>query len=46
MKTYELVFDIKAIESIEKLPNNIKERVVNKLKKSKVNPHHYFEKLT
>jgi mRNA interferase RelE/StbE len=46
MGEYKLIFDEKAIESIEKLPSNIQKRIVNKLKESKLNPHHYFEKLT
>lgn len=43
---YLLLFDKKALLNLEKLPNDIKNRIVEKLKKSKNNPHHYFKKLT
>jgi len=43
---YELRFDERALNAIENFPNDIKERIVKKLKQSKINPHHYFMKLS
>lgn len=43
---YKLKFDEKALNSIANFPNNIKERIIKKLKKAKLNPFHYFEKLS
>lgn len=42
---YELLFDPKALEQLNKLPVNIRERILNKLEDAKRNPHRYFEKL-
>lgn len=43
--SYQLVFDDKAIEQLEKLPKNISRRIFKKLQQTKTNPHRYFEKL-
>ena len=43
---YKLKFDERALNSIEKFPSEIKERVVKKLLKTKDDPYHYFEKLS
>ncbi len=42
---YELLFDSKAIESMEKLPKQIRSRLFKKLQETKKNPFRYFEKL-
>ena len=34
------------MKTLEKLPDEIKTRITNKLILSKENPHHYFEKLS
>lgn len=43
---YELKFDDKVAKYLEKLPNNISKRIFKKLQETKLNPHHYFEKLS
>ncbi len=43
---YEVVFDNQAIEFLEKLPREIKERIYRKIESAKENPHRYFERLT
>lgn len=43
---YELIFDSKALSSIEKLPKGIKTRIIKKLLDVKTQPYHYFEKLS
>ena len=43
---YELIFDSKVLSSLEKLPKEIRTRIINKLLDSKINPFHYFEKLS
>lgn len=42
---YEIIFDGKAIECLEKLPQNISKRIFNKILNSKTNPQKYFKKL-
>lgn len=42
---YKLIFDKKALHQLNKLPSEIKERIWNKLQKSKESPHRFFEKL-
>lgn len=42
---YEIIFDPKAIEFLDKFPKNIKERIYNKIISTKENPFHYFTKL-
>jgi len=42
---YELDFDDRVANIIEKLPKEISKRILNKLEKTKENPHRYFEKL-
>ena len=43
---YELLFDEEAIEFLNKLPKDLKERIFNKLITAKENPFHFFERLT
>ncbi|MGM5487747.1 MAG: type II toxin-antitoxin system RelE family toxin [Nanobdellota archaeon] len=43
---YELVFDEKVLQYLEKLPKNISKRIFKKLQDTKEKPHHYFVKLT
>ena len=42
---YELVFDDKAIDFLNKLPKDLRERVYNKIIKTKENPLRYFKRL-
>lgn len=42
---YEIIFDEKAIDNLEKLRNPIKKRIFNKITSTKENPFHYFESL-
>ena len=42
---YEILFDEEAIDFLNKLPKQIKERIFNKLITTKENPPHYFERL-
>ncbi len=43
---YELIFDGEAVEFLNKLPKEVKERIFNKLVNAKENPFHFFERLT
>ncbi|MCL4326136.1 MAG: type II toxin-antitoxin system RelE/ParE family toxin [Candidatus Thermoplasmatota archaeon] len=43
---YTVTFDTEAIEFLSKLPPKIKERLFNKITSTKMNPFHYFERLT
>ena len=43
---YELVFDEKVLQYLEKLPRSISRRIFKKLQEIKENPHHFFVKLT
>ena len=43
---YEVIFDDKAIEFLEKLDKKNKERIFNKIISTKDDPFHFFEKLT
>lgn len=43
---YEIIFDEKAIEFLNKVPKELKERIFNKITSTKENPFHFFEKLT
>ncbi|MBS3176790.1 type II toxin-antitoxin system RelE/ParE family toxin [Candidatus Woesearchaeota archaeon] len=42
---YDVIFDDEAIEFLNKLPKEIKERMFNKIIFSKENPFHFFERL-
>jgi mRNA interferase RelE/StbE len=42
---YELIFDEKAIQILEKFHRDVKIRIFKKLQLTKENPHRYFEKL-
>jgi len=43
---YEVIFDPKAIEFLEKLDKKNRERIFNKIMATKEDPFHYFDKLT
>lgn len=43
---YEVFFDEEAIEFLNKLPLEIKERIFNKIIAAKEAPFHFFERLT
>ena len=43
---YELIFDEEAIDLLNTLPKEIKERIFKKIISSKENPFHFFERLT
>ena len=43
---YDIVFDEKAIEFLEKIEKNTRKRIYNKIISTKENPFHYFERLT
>ena len=42
---YNLIFDKKALEELNKLPINIKKRIWDKLQQCKENPFHYLQHL-
>ena len=42
---FELIFDKKAGEELEKLPQEIRERIFNKLIQAKQDPLHFFVRL-
>lgn len=43
---YEIIFDPKAIEFLEKSEKQIAKRIWNKIMSTKENPHHFFERLS
>ena len=43
---YDIVFDEKAIEFLEKIEKNTRKRIYNKIISTKENPFHYFERLS
>lgn len=43
---YDIVFDEKAIEFLEKMEKNMRRRIYNKIISTKENPFHYFERLS
>ena len=43
---YQVIFDNKAIEFLEKVDTKNRERIFNKIMTAKENPFRYFEKLT
>lgn len=43
---YEIIFDEEAIDFLNKLPIEIKERIFNKIISVKENPLHFFERLS
>lgn len=43
---YEVQFDEGAIEFLEKVPVQIKERIFSKIMQAKENPYHFFVRLT
>ena len=42
---YELIFDRKAIEFLNGLPKDLRERIFEKTAAAKQNPKHFFERL-
>lgn len=42
---FKLIFDSKAIDTLDKLPKLIKSRIFKKLQETKINPFRYFVKL-
>lgn len=42
---YDVIFDEEAIDFLEKLPAQVKERIFNKISSTKENPLHFFERL-
>ena len=42
---YELIFDVRAIEFLEKAERLLAQRIWNKIQSTKENPHHFFERL-
>ncbi len=42
---YEIIFDPKAIEFLEKIEKSLAMRIWNKIQSTKENPHHFFERL-
>ena len=42
---HEIIFDKKAIESLNKLPETIKKRIYKKIIAKKEKPLHFFERL-
>ena len=43
---YEVIFDPKAIEFLEKSNKDLAKRIWNKVMSAKENPHRFFERLT
>jgi len=43
---YEVVFDVKAMEFLEKAEKKLAKRIWNKIMDSKADPHHFFDKMT
>ncbi len=43
---YEVVFDTKAIEFLEKAEKTVARRIWDKIMDTKENPHRFFERLT
>lgn len=42
---YEMIFDEEAIDFLNKLPKELKERIYDKAMSAKENPSHFFERL-
>lgn len=43
--SYKLIFDKKAIEFLESLPREIRQRIFERISAAKENPMHFFERL-
>ena len=43
---YEIIFDEKTVEFLEKIEKNTRKRIYNKIISTKEDPLHYFERLT
>jgi len=44
--TYEIIYDSKAVDGLNRLPKEIKAHIFNKAKGAKENPEHFFEQLS
>lgn len=44
--TYEVIIPSKAKKTLDKLNNNIRERILKSLERIRVRPHDYLERLT
>ena len=44
--TYEIIYDRKAAEDLNRLPKGLRKRIFNKAKDAKENPAHFFEQLS
>jgi len=42
---YEVIFDEEAIDFLNKLPDDLRRRIFNKIISTKENPFHFFERL-
>ena len=42
---YEIIFDDRAIDFLNKLPKDLKKKIFNKIISSKEEPFHFFERL-
>jgi mRNA interferase RelE/StbE len=42
---HEMIFDSEAIDFLNSLPKEIKERIFKKIASTKENPYHFFERL-
>lgn len=43
--SFQIIFDPEAIDFLQSLPNELKERIFNKIRSTKENPFHFFERL-
>jgi len=43
---YDVIFDPKAIEFLEKSQKQLAKRIWDKIRSTKENPHHFFERLS
>ena len=43
---YDVIFDPKAIELLEKSQKQLAKRIWDKIRSTKENPHHFFERLS
>lgn len=42
---YEVIFDVEAIDFLNKAEKDLAKRIWNKIMSTKENPHHFFERL-
>ena len=43
---YEVIFDPQAIDFLNRLPEDLRKRIYNKIISTKENPHRYFKQLS